>query len=186
MENNLPIVIIVEDDFAIQIVVEEALSDAGFETAVAPSAEEAVTLLKSKVMDYRALVTDINLKGHMAGWEVAKQAREINPTFPIVYITGAAANDWASRGVPNSVLLGKPFAPAQLVTAVSRPRDSLFPLFAQTSRAAPAPHSKVSRGTNASFRRARDELGRRHGGCLDLARRSHQDRLKQHSSGHRA
>jgi len=49
--NNLPIVLIVEDDFAIQIVVEEALSDAGFETAVAPSAEEAVTLLKSKVMD---------------------------------------------------------------------------------------------------------------------------------------
>jgi ActR/RegA family two-component response regulator len=41
--NNLPIVLIVEDEFAIQIVVEEALSDAGFETAVAPSAEEAVT-----------------------------------------------------------------------------------------------------------------------------------------------
>jgi CheY-like chemotaxis protein len=118
--NNLPIVLIVEDDFAIQIVAEEALSDAGFETAVAPSAEEAVTLLRSKVMDYRALVTDISLKGRMTGWEVAKQAREINPTFPIVYITGAAANDWASRGVPNSVLLEKPFAPAQLVTAISQ------------------------------------------------------------------
>ena len=118
--NNLPIVLIVEDDLAIQIVVEEALSDAGFEAAVAPSAEEAVTLLRSKAMDYRALVTDISLKGRMTGWEVAKQAREINPTFPIVYITGAAANEWASHGVPNSVLLEKPFAPAQLVTAVSQ------------------------------------------------------------------
>jgi DNA-binding response OmpR family regulator len=118
--NHLPIILIVEDDFAIQIIVEEALRDAGFETAVAPSAEEAVTLLKGKVMDYRALVTDISLKGRMTGWEVAKQAREINPTFPIVYITGAAANEWASHGVPNSVLLEKPFAPAQLVTAVSQ------------------------------------------------------------------
>jgi CheY-like chemotaxis protein len=65
----------------------------GFETAIAPSADEAVTLLKGKVMNYRALVTDINLKGRMSGWEVAKQAREIKPTFPIVYMTGAAGGD---------------------------------------------------------------------------------------------
>ena len=120
MAKNLPIILIVEDDFAIQTVVEEALSDAGFEIAVAASAEEAVTLLSSRAMDYRVLVTDINLSGRMTGWEVARQAREINPTFPIVYMTGAAAKDWASHGVPNSVLLEKPFAPAQLVTAVSQ------------------------------------------------------------------
>lgn len=56
----------------------------------------------------------------MTGWEVAKQAREIDPEFPIVYMTGAAAHDWASHGVPNSILLVTPFAPAQLVTAVSQ------------------------------------------------------------------
>jgi len=116
VEKPLPIVLIVEDDLAIQVIVEDSLKEGGFE--IAPSAEEAVTLLKGKVMDYRALVTDINLKGRMSGWELAKQARTIDPTFPIVYITGAAANDWASHGVPNSVLLEKPFAPAQLVTAV--------------------------------------------------------------------
>lgn len=56
----------------------------------------------------------------MDGWEVAQRAREINPTFPIIYMTGAAADEWASRGVPNSILLTKPFAPAQLVTAISQ------------------------------------------------------------------
>jgi DNA-binding response OmpR family regulator len=55
----------------------------------------------------------------MDGWEVAKQAR-VNPTFPIIYMTGAAADQWSSKGVPNSILLEKPFAPAQLVTAVSQ------------------------------------------------------------------
>ena len=35
-------------------------------------------------------------------------------------MTGAAADDWSSEGVPNSILLKKPFAPAQLVTAVSQ------------------------------------------------------------------
>jgi len=56
----------------------------------------------------------------MNGWQVAKAAREIDPTFPIVYMTGAAAGDWPSHGLPNSILLEKPFAPAQLVTAVSQ------------------------------------------------------------------
>jgi Response regulator containing CheY-like receiver, AAA-type ATPase, and DNA-binding domains len=105
---------------AIQAIVEEALIEAGFETAIAPSAEEAVTLLKGKIANYRALVTDINLKGMMDGWKVAKAAREINPEFPIVYMTGVAAGDWPSHGVPNSILLQKPFASAQLVTAVSQ------------------------------------------------------------------
>jgi CheY-like chemotaxis protein len=117
---DLPMVLIVEDDFLIQTMVEEALQEAGFETAIAPSAEEAVTLIKGKVMNYRALVTDINLRGRMTGWEVAKQARQIEPEFPIVYMTGAAADDWPSHGVPHSILLMKPFAPAQLVTALSQ------------------------------------------------------------------
>jgi CheY-like chemotaxis protein len=114
------VIMVVEDDQTIQGLVEEALSDGGFEAAIAASGEEAVTLLRGNRNHYRALVTDIDLLGTMDGWEVARQAREINPAFPIVYMTGAAADEWASRGVPNSVLLTKPFAPAQLVTALAQ------------------------------------------------------------------
>ena len=124
---NLPIVLIVEDDALVQSIVEDALTEGGFGTAIAQSGEEAVTLLRGKVANYRALVTDINLTGSMSGWEVAKQAREIDPTFPVVYMTGAAANDWASHGVPNSILLEKPFAPAQLVTALSQLLNAMPP-----------------------------------------------------------
>jgi DNA-binding response OmpR family regulator len=113
-------IMIVEDDPLIQGLVEEALTDGGFEPAIAASGEEAVTLLKGNRRNYRALVTDISLRGTMDGWEIAKQAREINPAFPVVYMTAAAADQWASRGVPNSILLTKPFAPAQLLTAVSQ------------------------------------------------------------------
>ena len=35
-------------------------------------------------------------------------------------MTGTEAEQWASHGVPNSILLTKPFAPAQLVTAISQ------------------------------------------------------------------
>jgi DNA-binding response OmpR family regulator len=114
-----PIILIVEDDEPVQTIIEDALIEGGFEPAIAPSGEEAVTLLKSRSINYRALVTDIHLKGRIDGWEVARQAREISPEFPVVYISGASADKWPSRGVPNSILLAKPFATAQLITAVS-------------------------------------------------------------------
>jgi hypothetical protein len=41
--------------------------------------------------------------------------REIDPEFPVVYMTSASVDEWGSQGVPNSI---KPFAPARLVTAV--------------------------------------------------------------------
>ena len=119
MDDQL-VILVIEDDPPIQVVVEDALADGGFEPAIAPSGEEAVTLLRGNRRKYRALVTDINLVGRIDGWELARLAREINPEFPILYITGAHADQWPSRGVPNSVLLTKPFAPAQLVTAVSQ------------------------------------------------------------------
>ena len=117
---DVPVILVVEDDQLVQTMVEVALSDGGFEPAIAASGEEAVTLLRGGLIKYRALVTDIILIGRMNGWEVAKRAREIDPEFPIVYMTGTSADEYGSQGVPNSILLNKPFAPAQLVTAVSQ------------------------------------------------------------------
>jgi DNA-binding response OmpR family regulator len=115
-----PVVLVVEDDQGIQSIVEDALVEGGFEPAIAPSGEEAVTLLRGNRNGYRALVADVKLRGRMDGWEVARHAREIDPEFPIVYMTGASADQWPAHGVPNSILLQKPFAPAQIVTAVSQ------------------------------------------------------------------
>jgi DNA-binding response OmpR family regulator len=119
LDQDVPVILVIEDEEGIQSLVEDALSEGGFEPAIAASGEEAVTLLKGRINNYRALVTDISLRGRIDGWEVARQAREIDPQFPVVYISGASADDWASKGVPNSIMLSKPFAPAQLVTAVS-------------------------------------------------------------------
>jgi DNA-binding response OmpR family regulator len=115
----VPVILVVEDDDLIQNLVEEALSDGGFETAIAPTGEEAVSLLNGHKSKYRALVTDINLRGKMEGWEVAQHAREIEADFPVIYMSGQSADEWTVKGVPNSIMLAKPFAPAQLVTALS-------------------------------------------------------------------
>jgi CheY-like chemotaxis protein len=88
----------------------------------------ALTLFKSGMKEYRALVADVNLMGSLSGWDLARQVREREPTFPVIYMPGAAADDWASQGVPNSILLQKPFAPAQLVTAISQLLNQVPPL----------------------------------------------------------
>jgi len=117
---ELPLILVTEDDQMIQGLIEEALTDGGFDSAIAATGEEAVTLLRGNRGKYRALITDINLLGRVNGWEIARVAREIDPGFPVVYMSGSHAEEWASKGVPNSIMLAKPFAPAQVTTAVAQ------------------------------------------------------------------
>ena len=121
--DELPLILVIEDEYPIQGFVEDALTDGGFASDIVSSGEEALTLFKGRLKNYKAVVTDINLKGGLGGWQVARQIL----ACPVVYMTGAAADEWTSQGVPNSVLLQEPFAPAQLVTAVSQLINSLPP-----------------------------------------------------------
>lgn len=99
----------------------EALVEGGFAVAQASTPADAMQMIEAPDAAYRALVTDINLvPGEPTGRDVAKRAREIRADLPVVYMTGDSAEQWTSRGVPNSILLAKPFAPAQLMTAVSQ------------------------------------------------------------------
>ena len=70
---ELPLILIVEDEYLPQGVVEEALTDGGFASDILSSGEEALTLFKGGLKSYKALVTDVSLKGRMSGWEVARQ-----------------------------------------------------------------------------------------------------------------
>jgi DNA-binding response OmpR family regulator len=117
---KLVLVFVVEDQAHVQFVLEDALTEGGFAVTLASSGEDAIAMLDKEGADYRALITDIDLGGKLTGWEVARHAREINDTLPVIYITGASAHEWGSKGVPNSELMPKPFVIAQVVTAVAR------------------------------------------------------------------
>ena len=113
-------VLIVDDETLIHPTLQDVLEDGGFATATASTPDNAIAMLEAEGQAYSALVTDINLGAKLTGWDIARRAREINPDIPVVYMTGFADNEWPANGVPNSVLLTKPFAGAQLVTAVSQ------------------------------------------------------------------
>ena len=111
--------LLIEDESLIIDVLEEALTDSGFGVHKSNSGAEALKELEADATRFRAVITDIKLGAGPDGWAVAHRARELAPAMPIVYMSGDSAHEWASKGVPGSVMLAKPFAPAQLVTAVS-------------------------------------------------------------------
>ncbi|WP_426435607.1 response regulator [Bradyrhizobium genosp. P] len=117
-------VLVAEDEDLIARFVEDALSDGGFEACSVHSGEVALSTFRGGREGCRVLLTDVNPGGGISGWELAQQIREISPGFPVIYMTSASAPDWKSQGVDGSVLIQKPFAPAQLAAAVSQLLDT--------------------------------------------------------------
>ncbi len=116
--DNLPLLLLVEDEPLIRTSLASALEDGGYSLIEADDGAEAIKALDSG-KEFSGVITDIQLGGGADGWEVGRHARHRFPKMAVVYMTGDSAADWTAEGVPNSVLLQKPFATAQMITAVS-------------------------------------------------------------------
>lgn len=73
-------------------------------------------------------------------------------------MTGTSAEEWKSRGIPNSILLEKPLAPAQLLTAISQllntgPRRLTAEPSHRRSIQTGNPHERRGRSTSRARRR---------------------------------
>lgn len=123
--------LIAEDEPIIRMMVEDALEDAGFAVEVATNGSDAIITINERGAHFAGIVTDIRLGNGPDGWALAHRAREVNPLVCVIYMTGDSAAEWAANGVPKSVLLQKPFASAQLVTAMAE-------LLNETSSSPPA------------------------------------------------
>jgi DNA-binding response OmpR family regulator len=117
---NQPLtLLIVEDDALILEVISIELNIVGFEIVIARTGTEALSELDADATRFKAVITDIRLGEGPDGWDVGHHARELVSKMPIVYISGDSGHEWSAKGVPDSVLIAKPFVPAQLITAVS-------------------------------------------------------------------
>jgi DNA-binding response OmpR family regulator len=113
------LILVVEDEYLLRSDVEDALTSGGFAGESFSSGEQALSMFMDGTKNYKALVTDVNLGDGLNGWELARRVREKQAGFPVVYLTAYSSAEWTAQGVPNSVMISKPFAPAQLVTALS-------------------------------------------------------------------
>lgn len=121
MEGSLDdiIILLVEDEHLIGVDLAEALREGGYSVQHVTTGAEAVATLENGDAAICGIVTDVRLGPGPDGWEVARRARELQPRLPIVYITGDSAHEHTAQGVPESILVQKPFAVAQVATAIS-------------------------------------------------------------------
>jgi CheY-like chemotaxis protein len=114
-----PLVLLVEDEPLVLLVAQDALEAGGYMVLPAQLPAEALNVLDSRIGELAGLITDIRLPVGPDGWAIARRARELRADLPIVYTTADSAGDWPVNGVPNSVVVQKPYAGAQLLTAIS-------------------------------------------------------------------
>ena len=81
-------ILVVENDQAVQGIAEDALSEGGFEVAIAGSGEEALTLLTGNSGGYRALVIDINLLGRLGAPERSPRNFQLSTSREQMQISG--------------------------------------------------------------------------------------------------
>jgi len=83
-----PKVLIVDDSLGVRQLISATLGVHGFDTTVAPNAEEALKMLVDSPVD--ALVVDFQMPGQ-DGIELIRQVRSVRRALPIVMVSGVAA-----------------------------------------------------------------------------------------------
>lgn len=110
--------LVVEDEPLIRLGLVDILEGGGYTVDWGANGTTGIAKIDGRD-ELSGLITDIKLGSGADGWELARHAREKFPCLAVVYITGDSAGEWPAQGVPNSMLLQKPFADAQILNAIT-------------------------------------------------------------------
>lgn len=109
--NDLPAVLVVDDDASLRTLLSLSLRRAGYPTLTASCGSEALSLLESETVGF--LVTD-GIMGAMDGFELSRRAKDLRPALHIAMISAVfGAHD--AQGEPIERVFEKPAAVADLV-----------------------------------------------------------------------
>jgi two-component system, response regulator PdtaR len=111
-------VLLVEDETAVLLFAEIVLEGLGHSTVSASSQNEALALLEADNVD--VLFTDIRLpESELAGFELARHAREQHPSLKVRYTTGQIIDDrMKALYVDGAGMLPKPYTDSALQNAL--------------------------------------------------------------------
>src|SRR6476660_6316284 len=119
MTNTLPPILVVDDEKNMRISLEAVMSHEGYQYRAVESAEQALKVLENE--EFFMVITDSRLGG-MSGYEFLGQVRNRWPNLPILMITAYATPKLAVEAIKAGAIdyLAKPFAPEELLHAISR------------------------------------------------------------------
>lgn len=107
------VALVVEDDVIVRCDIVDELHSHGWLVLETASGEEALALLRDHDVD--VVFTDIQLAGHVNGWDVGRVSRETQGDLPIIYTSGNGSDP--TRRVDGSLFFSKPYDSAKVVEA---------------------------------------------------------------------
>ena len=112
-------VLVVDDEAPVRCYVDRVLRKAGYRTAIAEDAIEAMRIASTDG-PFDVLLTDL-LMPEMNGDELARRLRVNQPDLPVLYVTGFSDRLFSERPLlwEGEAFLDKPFTPKGLLEAVS-------------------------------------------------------------------
>ena len=119
MSLPLPPILVVDDEKNMRLSLRSILIGEGYEVQMVESAEDALAYLEKQ--EAFMVITDARL-GRMSGYEFLAQACKRWPQIPFLMITAYATPKLAVEAIRAGAIdyLAKPFAPEELLHAVSR------------------------------------------------------------------
>lgn len=119
MSKALPPLLLIDDEKNMRLSLQSMLADEGYTVEAVESAEEGLDRLAKR--GYFMVLTDAHLDG-MSGYEFLAKISELYPSLPALMITAYATPKLAVEAIKAGAVdyLPKPFAPEELLHAVSR------------------------------------------------------------------
>jgi signal transduction histidine kinase/CheY-like chemotaxis protein len=116
------LVLLVDDDSEVRSIALQQLESAGYQVLTAGSGEEALEVLARHRDEVRMLVSDVSMPG-MSGVELARQVQSLEPSIPILLISGYS-EELHHGNERHTRFLAKPFSGQRLLLEVRQSLDS--------------------------------------------------------------
>jgi CheY-like chemotaxis protein len=113
----LKTILVVDDDAEVRNVITQILSEAGRFILSAANGYEAVRALTEHHVDL--LVTDVRMPG-INGFELARQAKLLQPELQVIYLSGYVAEAERKAGRTFGLLLYKPIRRHDLLSEIKQ------------------------------------------------------------------
>jgi DNA-binding response OmpR family regulator len=113
-------VLVVEDEPRICELLADMLAADGFNPHCVQSDRGAYEALQHD-RHFACMIVDVNLGSGTTGYDVARFARQIDRSLPVIYVSGqTSAESFHANGVPGSLFLAKPFTSDELLDQIRK------------------------------------------------------------------
>ena len=116
-------ILVVEDEAALLEIMCEMVGELGYRAERCESGRQALERLESGA-PVDLLLTDVVMPGGISGFELARRARGMRPTLPIIYLSGYTGFTDKDMGEVVAPLVQKPCPPVELAEALKKALDA--------------------------------------------------------------